>query len=259
MGSEPSGTPHAPVAEIRLDVRARCRRLTVAGTIEAWMFGETGRPVVFLQHGLGSRKERMLELALRMADAGFCAVAMDAPAHGDRRDPDSGARLADRDHPEFVPFLHEIVTKAAEELAIVATAIGARRWGVAGHSLGGRVAVEAMRMHPEVVAGAAVGSPFGADLLPAHLPAAVRQTLTAAEPENNPQWLAPRPLLLAHAVDDPVVPVSGSRALHGALTPWYASHPDHLRTLEIPAGGHDLVPELQTAVEQFFKCHFRVP
>jgi pimeloyl-ACP methyl ester carboxylesterase len=259
MDSEDTTVATSAPATTRLIVSARCERLTVDGQIEAWAFGEPGRPLVFVQHGLGSRKERMLELALRLAEARYRAVAVDAPAHGDRRNPESSARLADPGNPDFVPFLMGIVQWAADDLARVAAALGETRWAVAGHSLGGRIALDALHRHPGTVCAAAIGAPFGDQLLPDNLPPLWRERIDAAEPQRNPHHYAPRPVLLAHAADDPVTPASGSRAVADALREAYplgSGLPVHV---EIPTGGHDLVPELQEAVVGFLTVHFPAP
>lgn len=240
----------------RFAVDARCERATLGNGVEFWAFGQPGRPLVFVQHGLGSRKERLLELALRLVDVGYRAVAVDAPAHGDRRDSESSGRLADRDHPGFVPFLMQIVQQAADELARVADALESPTWAVAGHSLGGRIALEAARCHAGVACAAAVGAPFGTQLLPESLPPGWRERILAAEPEHNPGQYGRCPLLFAHAADDPVTPASGSKAVADALRgvfPYGSDLPVHR---EIPTGGHDLVPQLQDAVVDFFRNHY---
>jgi pimeloyl-ACP methyl ester carboxylesterase len=244
------------VPSTRLVVDARCERVTTPGGVELWAFGQLGRPLVFVQHGLGSRKERLLELALRLVSAGYRAVAVDAPAHGDRRDPESSARLSDRDHPEFVPLLMRIVQQAADELAQVADALKSPAWAVAGHSLGGRIALEAARCQAGVACAAAVGAPFGAQLLPDSLPPGWRERILAAEPEHNPGQYGRCPLLFAHAADDPVTPASGSMAVADALRRAFPDRADFVVHREIATGGHDLVPELQDLVVDFFQNHF---
>jgi pimeloyl-ACP methyl ester carboxylesterase len=239
----------------RLSVTARCARFALPGGVEGWSFGDPNAPLVVLQHGLGSRKERMLELALRCADAGFHGVALDAPAHGDRRDDPRAAPLGDREHPEFVPALVSVLEQGVAEMARVVDAFGAAHWMVAGHSLGGRMALEALRVHPGVRAAAAVGAPLGDLLIPPGLPEPLRKALVATAPERQGDAYARRPLLLCHGIDDPVTPVEGSRGLHEALGDAYAGAPERLRLHCVDGVGHDLAPVFQESVVDFLREH----
>jgi pimeloyl-ACP methyl ester carboxylesterase len=102
----------------RFDVVAQGQRLA------AWEWGEG--PTVILVHGWGSRAGRFGALASAVVEAGFRAVAYDAPAHGR-----STGRFASL--PEF-----------ARALRGVADAVGPV-FGLVGHSLGGAAATLALR------------------------------------------------------------------------------------------------------------------
>lgn len=243
------------VVQTRVDVVARCARFTIVGDLEGWSFGETGGPLVLLQHGLGSRKERMLELGLRCAQAGFHAVALDAPAHGDRRADPRARRLDDRDHPEFIPLIASLVAEGAAELARVARTFGAERWSVVGHSLGGRIALEALRVHPEIAAVAVVGAPLGEALIPPDLPEPWRARMLETAPERQGTAFAARPLLVCHGTDDPVTDAAGSIGLHRALSPHYRGAEQRLQLRLGEGVGHDLAPEFQEHIVNFLREH----
>ena len=125
----------------------------------AWEWGQG--PTVILAHGWGSRAGRFGPLARSLAEAGFRAVAYDAPAHGR-----STGRFASL--PEFARALRD-----------VAQAVGPV-YGVVGHSLGGAAVTLALR--DGLSAGRVVLLAAPADVTPftdafadqLRLPAAVR-------------------------------------------------------------------------------------
>lgn len=245
--------------ESRFVVTARLERLEGPDGTAAWAVGEPDWPVVFVQHGLGSRKERPLELALRLADAGFRAVSVDAPCHGDRRDSQTRRILEDSRHPDFLPLLFQVVARGADELATIADALGASTWAVTGHSLGGRIALRAARRFPQVWAVAAIGTPLGPDARPPGLPFDLPPESLALLDEDDPllhaDALWPRPVLLLHGADDPKAPPSGGRLLAQALAARYASDPARLRHVEAPGVGHELHPDFAAAVADFLTRH----
>jgi pimeloyl-ACP methyl ester carboxylesterase len=128
----------------------------------AWEWGRG--PAVILAHGWGSRGSRFGALVRSLAEAGFRAVAYDAPAHGR-----STGRLASL--PEF-----------ARALGAVAEAVGPVH-GLVGHSLGGAAVTLALRdgLNAErvvLLAAPADVTPFTeafADQL--HLPSTVRHAM----------------------------------------------------------------------------------
>lgn len=231
----------------------RLERLEGDDGTAVWSFGEPGAPLVFVQHGLGSRKERPLELALRLADAGFRAVSADAPAHGDRRDPESRRVLEDRTHPDFFPLLFRVVARGADEMAAIADALGAPTWAVVGHSLGGRIALRAARRFPQVWAVAAIGAPLGPGVRPSD--PVLARLFDDDDPIAHADALWPRPVLLLHGADDLVTPPSGSRLLADTLAPRYAADPTRLRHVETPGLGHELAPSHAREVVDFLLRH----
>lgn len=91
--------------------------------LAAWSWG-TG-PAVLLAHGWGSRAGRFGAMTAALVDAGFRAVAHDAPAHGQ-----STGRFASL--PEFARALRAVADEVGEV------------YGVVGHSLGGAAACVAL-------------------------------------------------------------------------------------------------------------------
>jgi pimeloyl-ACP methyl ester carboxylesterase len=102
------------------------RRFTVRSEgqeLAGWEWG--AGPTILLAHGWGSRAGRFRSLGTALVDAGFRAVAHDAPAHGR-----STGRFASL--PEFARALRAVADQVGEV------------YGVVGHSLGGAAACVAM-------------------------------------------------------------------------------------------------------------------
>jgi pimeloyl-ACP methyl ester carboxylesterase len=127
---------------------------TVAGPIVA----RIGRPadgrVVLLVHGAAGSWRGWLPVLRTAAAAGRPlseAVVLDLPGWGESPDP---ARPLD-------------ASLAAEAVAQVARSVGAERWIVAGHSLGGVVALALARREPDPTEGVLLVSPTGPAVLEA--------------------------------------------------------------------------------------------
>lgn len=113
--------------------------------------GGRGVPLVFL-HGLGLGRRAYLRTLSRVAGLGFLVVAIDAPGHGDTQDlPGAAAKFADR----------------ARLILRTLDALGVDKAVLAGHSMGGRMAIQLATLAPErvlaaVLFDAAAGAPFDA-------------------------------------------------------------------------------------------------
>lgn len=113
--------------------------------------GGCGVPLVFL-HGLGLGRRAYLRMLSRVAGLGFLVIAVDAPGHGDTHDlPVPGAEFTDR----------------ATVILRTLDALGVDKAVLAGHSMGGRMAIQIAALAPERVLAtllfdAAAGAPFDA-------------------------------------------------------------------------------------------------
>src|ERR1700739_3764968 len=111
--------------------------------------GGAGVPLVFM-HGLAVSRRAYLRMLSRVAGLGFLVIAIDAAGHGETRNlPRSAADLADRVD-LTVRTLH---------------ALGVGQGVCAGHSMGGRMAIQLAAVAPErvlaaVLFDAAAGSSF---------------------------------------------------------------------------------------------------
>lgn len=115
--------------------------------------GGQGIPLVFL-HGLGLSRRAYLRLLSRVAGLGFMVIAIDAAGHGDTHNlPRKEGRFADR---------VRLTVRALD-------ALGVQRAVFAGHSMGGRTAIEVAGVAPDrvlaaVVFDAAAGATFDKDI-----------------------------------------------------------------------------------------------
>src|SRR5579859_3228409 len=92
--------------------------------VHVWLWGRG--PAIYLLHGWGGRGAQWVSFVEPIVRAGFTAVVLDAPAHGDSTAPRTS-------------ILH-----FAAALAAVAESVGPAR-AVIGHSLGGAAAALAIR------------------------------------------------------------------------------------------------------------------
>ena len=181
---------------------------------------------VLFFHGLGASKETHADDLAPLADAGFLAVAVDNVGHGERPPTAEQLQLVARLgwHGAFL----EAVRRTADEvpkLLDALSAMGARRFGVAGVSMGGYIAfASVLRDRRITVAAPILGSPFwdGA----------------GDSPHRQASLFFPAALLAQNAGLDTTVPPRFARELIDELRPFYASAPERLEYVEYPRSSH---------------------
>lgn len=208
----------------------------------------TSRPLVFVVHGLMSRKERHIELCLSLAEAGFRACTLDARHHGERATPETMAQLAGGPGPEFLFLFADAIVGTALDIAALGEALGEARYGVIGHSMGGYVALRSIVSDPNVAAIVSIsGNPDWTDVPSGvTLPPIVLETARAESPISHPDAFWPRPVLLLHGDRDETVSIRGARRLRELLEPRYASAPERLAMIEFPGHAHEFIPPMAT-------------
>ena len=211
-------------------------------------------PLVFVVHGLLSRKERHSELCLALAHAGFTACALDARGHGERVAPPGGARLDGALGLEFLQAFADAVVGTSADLPSVADYLGRDDYGVIGHSMGGYVALRAAASDERARVIVSVAGNPDWSLLPQgagafYLPPELADLARRESPLGQAARIFPRPLLMLHGDADTVVPIAGHRALRQALRPLYdaAAEPrlrERLSLVEYPGIGHEWLPDM---------------
>ena len=212
-------------------------------------------PLVFILHGLGSRKEKMLTGLYELASAGFRAVALDARFHGERSD--AGERDT-RLNQDYFGTTSEMIEGTAHDISRLLDHFAPPTAGIHGISLGGYISFAALVAETRLsAASVALGSPvwlgplrrFG--LGPGH-PAWDRAA--ALNPlDLLPNVLPPRPLLMLHGSADTMVPPDGVIALEEKLRPLYALNPERLKLQLYPGLGHDYPDEMLTSTCAWFE------
>lgn len=224
------------------------------------------RKTVFVQHGLGSRKERHLELCLRLADAGYIACSLDARHHGDRSSQDMRRSLSDMQGTEFPAAFIDTVRGTVEDIITVANTLGISSYGIIGHSMGGLIALKTAQADKRVsalvcISGAIEFSPVKEKNAPLDLTPQVREAIKSMDPAANVSDYFPCPILLLHGDADELVPISGAERLYSSLESIYESRPDSLKLVEYPGVGHDFIPQMAEDslrwIRQFFICTSR--
>jgi len=133
---------HRPGWERQLAERGETLR--VGSNLAAHGFGEAGRPIVLLVHGWEGRGTQLGRFVDPLVEAGFRAVAVDSPAHGD-----SGGRQTD-------------LIECMEALRKVARGLGPLA-GVIAHSFGGAVTTLALERGLDAKAVVLIGAPSSVD------------------------------------------------------------------------------------------------
>ena len=190
----------------------------------------SSRGTVLVLHGLGAAKETQRPEIRRLARAGFRAVAIDAPCHGERREPFLDEVLEETGRGCRGKFRILLARAVAEIPELIAWFEREYRLpvGLTGISMGGHTTFCSLLCHPfPKVAVPIIGSP--------EYPAAVEGQQT---PESDPAALPLVPLLVVTAGEDTIVPPARARMFVESMRPRYAAFPDRLRSLEFPASGH---------------------
>ncbi|MBC8102679.1 MAG: alpha/beta fold hydrolase [Cytophagales bacterium] len=216
------------------------------------------RRLVFVQHGLGSRKERHLDLCLQLAEAGFLACSLDARFHGDRATPEMRRQLSDIHNAEFPAAFLQTVQGTVQDISALATYFEADSYGLIGHSMGGFIALQTTIADPRVRGVVSV-----AGALPLTMPEDMRYSAEAASAMRQTDLAAraaslwPRPVLLLHGEADETVPLSGSARLYEALRPFYATEPQRLGFVPYVGADHSLAPAMAREAVAWMQKYLR--
>lgn len=182
------------------------------------------RGTILFYHGFTAAKEVNRAEFQRLAHNGYLAVGVDNCGHGARRLADFEARFADQSQWEH-EFL-KLTGQTAAEVPGLLDLLTQRKWlypgkaGIAGISMGGIIAYEAVTLDSRLAACA---------------------TIVA-----TPKWVVPdaydrfypTAVLSQTAGKDEVINVAEAIDFHKALAPHYAEAPERHLHIDYPESGH---------------------
>ncbi len=235
---------------------------------------EKRKCAVISLHGWTGNKEGMLAHCLRMADAGFCSISVDARMHGDRLDPEFWGKFAENFPRTFFTIVVETAKDVKQIIDFLETRddIDSDRIGMMGVSMGGFITLVATFLEKRIKASASV---IGAANFPLFVERMVslkvlpfkekpmcepdeetRKLYRDFDPLNNLEKFPPTALLLTGGSLDMFIPKEGIQGLYDALKPYYQNCKDRLK-LRFFNIGHEYPPEMETEVINWFKKHLR--
>jgi len=199
--------------------------------------GHCGTALVY--HGLGAGKEVQHKEMVWLAEAGFTAVCVDAPHHGERADGYlEMLTSAETANQHFLVM--KLVSEAIQEIPAVVEYCVQQFPGnvcIVGISLGGFIAYGAPVVEPRIKASVPIlGSP---DWNPkvGHATAEL-QALMEHAPARFPEKFPPCAVFAANARRDIYVPPRASREFIQTLQNEYQACPERLQYLEYPDSEH---------------------
>jgi pimeloyl-ACP methyl ester carboxylesterase len=220
-------------------------------------------PSMVVIHGYGGRRERMLEVAKFLHDAGYGLALMDLRHHGVSED--RAVSFGIRESGDIAPYVDDLLSRPAHK---------GRAVGAIGCSLG---AVAALRLASEDrrIAAVVADSPFDSlstqarwriakDVPGPFVPYCWFFTLLAGTITTGvspgewevAQWLpriAPRPIMLIHGDADSRIPADNTRRLIAAATGpvegWLVPGADHLDAMDRPEYGRRITAFLARSVK----------
>lgn len=193
---------------------------------------------VIILHGLGVSKGVQTSELERLCEAGFFAIAIDAPHHGSR---DDGAlKLFNQlhGHERHHLLLSFVLQQASEVTALVNQLKEAgKKVAVAGISMGGHVTFALLRMatRPDLLAPFLSTPDFRTREPHGQLPASPAET---SGPADYIAEVFPASLFMVTAGSDSVVNPGPARDFHRRLKPYYTSYPEKLEYHEYPTSDH---------------------
>lgn len=229
-------------------------------------------PAVICLHGWTGNKEGMLQHCLRMADAGFFAIAIDARMHGERLDPAFWSKFGEN----FPRTFFSVVIETARDLTQVVDFLEKRpdadssRLGLMGISMGGFISLVAAHLEKKLKAVASVLGAADFQLFlsrmaslkvlpfkqqPMHQPDnETKRLFEKYDPLNNLDKFPLTALLLMGGSQDSIIPHEGITRLYEALKPYYAFDPEKIKLKFYPVG-HEYTLEMESEVVQWFMKH----
>jgi len=193
---------------------------------------------VLVYHGLTANKEVQRKEMVWMANAGFTAVCVDAPHHGERTD--GYLETLSSAGPDQHFLVIKLVLEAIHEIPTIVDYCIQHfpgNTGITGISLGGLIAYAAPVIEPRLKAAVPIlGSP---DWSPKGGHASTEMHfLMQQAPVRFPEKFPPCAVFAANAGKDIFVPSQASREFFSVLQNHYRAYPERLNFKEYPESEH---------------------
>lgn len=199
---------------------------------------------VLVYPGLSAAKEVQRKEMIWLAEAGFTAVCIDSPHHGERADGylEILAPLRDAEaHPKFI----RIVQEAIQEIPAIVDYFherNAQEIGITGISLGGFITYGAVVAEPRLKTAVPIlGSPDWSPKKASH--DSEMLGIIELAPVQFPEKFPPCALFAANAGKDASVPPAASRDFVSHLRSFYHDFPERLKYQEYPESEHRMREE----------------
>ncbi len=210
------------------------------------------RGIAVSLHGLGGRKEDIRpEWVTSVSSRGFLIVTMDAFLHGERAPRGFDLRSEDDYRPEL---LLETIDRTAHDVLTVVESLrsgpnGKLPIGLRGGSMGGMIALAAVGLGADVdsllsICGCADYRKSFPKLYGTSLSNQDDSRIADIDPILRADRFFPRSIAMIHGEYDPVVPISGQRALYRKLSRFYEDTAGKCLFLT-HAGGHETPSEIE--------------
>lgn len=213
--------------------------------------------IALVYHGATASKDDAAGLFLGLRAHGIEVVYLDAALHGERRPADLDGFV--RELGGYRTYVWESVRRTCLEAREVLDAVGGRRVGVIGTSMGGYVAHWLLANEPRVLAGVAISTSALWDD-----PAAAGETaawLRSNRPSDRADAVPCRPVLVVHGELDGSVPTAAGLGSHARLATAYARAgcPERLGLYLAPGVAHATSPEMARRAVAWLGQHLGEP
>ena len=208
-------------------------------TFQMYTDKRSAKGIILVYHGLGADKFIQQKELAWLAEAGYLAIGLDAPHHGERRD-DLLDQLSLKSNRKKHEMIVDLVIEATKEVPFIFDAISRRSSlpiGLTGISLGGYITFNSVVLESRL--GVAVPILASPDWMPSGKPATARVIqLNNQAPVQFPDKFYDKALLVINAGKDKFVPPQNSRQFVNELQIRFPDQQPQFQYLEYPESEH---------------------
>ncbi|HEX2946939.1 MAG TPA: alpha/beta fold hydrolase [Clostridia bacterium] len=229
------------------------------------------KPLVIMSHGFTGRKEMFREgrYMEKLAEMGYCAVAIDNRLHGDRPGPNFKS-LAIRSFGKVdVQVVRKAIKETADDVKLLIDELSTEkgidtgRIAVTGISMGGFMTYRAMVIDNRIKVGIPfISSPYWNDI-PGDIPAAYDEAAKRElaeyseeyQPANCPEKFGNRPLLIQIGDIDKHYDTNKVSAFYEKMKIQYADCQERLKLIIYPKTKHEFKKEMWDQAVEWLRMY----